>query len=666
MHFWRSIPNRNAWLAGTVFLILLLFLAWRLEMPKPGLDASGPATWARMIFLLILYAHINLVAFSLGQFLLKYLALPLLTKTEFGVLAYLLGFAWLSVGVMILGLVGWLDARTIFFWLVCVSIFAVYGWMGTDRVVWVNQIPRTKSLYVIFLRIVAAISIPLLFVECLLPVWDYDAVLYHLEVPRQFLAQTRFYFDPEVLRSAYPYLGEMLFLVGIAFDLDSFAKFVNFTYALLFVLSGYVFSQRFLGYESAYTTAGILMGAPAFWVWSTWAGIDFAWASYEFWSVYCVSLWLADGKRNTRKWLMLAGILSGLAASTKYLSITSLVLVGTLIAWKTVDGSNRPVKDVVANLWSFGLATGVIAGGWYLKNWVWTGNPVYPLVFGGPGWDSLKNLVLNDYIYSFGVGKNFLDFLFLPYNVYAFQDRFSTIGLEIIHPVLWLAFLFPLLGWSARRHDFIILYTISGFVLWAINSQVIRFLIPLTAFLAILASGVIERFPVLVKNLLRFSLIVGFMLFNLLFQLVWLQEKESWDYLNGTKSASEYLQEMTSNFRVIQYIQESLDAGEHALFLWDGRGYYCDARCIPDDEQSTAVRLAFDSPSPSALAKDLREQEITHLMLSHPDVNWFIAYHDPRELHRLALNYFTNTFFPACGKQIYSDNAMDLFEITCH
>src|SRR5688500_1864910 len=104
----------NRWLAGTILLGLLILLAWGLVIPKPGLEAQREQTWIRIIFLLILYVYINLTGFGLGYFGLKSLDLPLLTKTESILLAYLLGFGCLSLGVMTLGLAGWLSAETIF------------------------------------------------------------------------------------------------------------------------------------------------------------------------------------------------------------------------------------------------------------------------------------------------------------------------------------------------------------------------------------------------------------------------------------------------------------------------------------------------------------------------------------------------------------------------
>jgi hypothetical protein len=116
---------------------------------------------------------------------------------------------------------------------------------------------------------------------------------------------------------------------------------------------------------------------------------------------------------------------------------------------------------------------------------------------------------------------------------------------------------------------------------------------------------------------------------------------------------------------MVLYIQGALKPDAKVQFLWDGRNYYCGSRCIPDDEQSTAVSLAFNFPAPQELAHDLREKGITHLMLSKPDADWFITYHDPHRIHQDALVYFENIFFPSCGKSIYKDGGMELFEITC-
>ncbi|HEY3473953.1 MAG TPA: hypothetical protein VGK56_05040, partial [Anaerolineales bacterium] len=137
--------RNNTWLAGTVFLVLLSLLALRLLTPMPGLDARGSAIGIRIAFLLILYAYINLAGLGLGRFLLKPFDLPLLTGTEFALLAYLLGLGCLSAGVMILGLVNWLNSLSIFLLLVSVGVIAWIEWAGTKGWFSVKRFPKPRG-----------------------------------------------------------------------------------------------------------------------------------------------------------------------------------------------------------------------------------------------------------------------------------------------------------------------------------------------------------------------------------------------------------------------------------------------------------------------------------------------------------------------------------------
>lgn len=652
----------------SAFLICWAALIWRWTMPRIGMQARGPLIWIEILLLLILYGYILLSAYGLGHLFLRLLKLPLLSKTESILLAFLTGLAAFSLGIAIIGLAGWLNAAGVLAWMAVSGFVACRELLegpcsyevGDDA----SHVPPVRSRFEIFLQIIILISIPLQLVSALSPVWDYDALLYHLEIPSQFLVEGRIYFDPETWRSAYPFLGEMPFIVGMVLGLDPVGKLINLTYAVLFVSSAYVFSLRFLGRQTAYAAAAILIGAPAFLLWATWAAVDFAWASYEFWSIFAICLWLTDN-RTDRKWLIVAGLMSGAAASIKYLSLPLLLIVGAIVMWESIGNAQQRVRGAASNLLTFGASAGLVMGVWYLRNWLLTGNPVYPLVFGGPGWDPLENQVLNDYVQTFGTGKAWLDYLLLPYNVYAQHDRFATIPTEVIHPALWLGFFFPFVTKSNKVFKVVLVYAALSFLLWVTTSQVIRFLIPLSAFAAIMAAGVIESAPSLLKNLLRYGLLGGLMILSLIQQMLTIQNTGVWNYVTGQKSGGQFLQEINNNFSTILYIQNALAPTDRVMFLWDGRGYYCDERCIPDDEQSAAIRLSIDSPAPQRLARDLNEQGITHLMLSVPDASWFIFYHDPRGWHQDAFDYFDDTFLPACGRLIFEDKGIKLFELTC-
>lgn len=589
---------------------------------------------------------------------------------EFHILLLLLGLGSLSMFIAALGIAGLLTKTGIFACLTLAGFLASPQWHEIFRNAGSSissiRLPKNRSLYETLLLFSILGFFPLLIINALTPAWDYDALLYHLEIPKQFLAEGRIGFNPEAFRSAYPFLGEMLFIVGMVFRAESLAKLINLTYAILFILSVYAFAVRFFNREVALTAVGILVSTPILLIWATWVSIDYVWGTYELWALYAVCLWLLGQKQDTRKWLALAGVLSGLAASTKYISLPALLIVALLLLWKSVEGSRQPLAETFRNLLTFGVSAGMVMGIWYLKNWIWTGNPIYPLVFGGTGWDALKDQLFNsDYMKTFGMDRNLLNFFLLPYNVYAQHNRFSTLPLEIIHPLLWLGFLFPLLK-KSKEGSVVGVYAFVYYIWWFLGSQVIRFLLPVSAFLAILAGAVLDRWPPFLKHALRLTLIAGLAILSFVYQITVMQNSGTFAYVTGQASSDDILQTFVDDYRVKQFIQQSLTPEERALFLWDGRGYYCDARCIPDHDQSLAVRLTLQSPPPEQLAQDLRSDGITHLMLSSTDADWFIQHHDPNEYHRMAMQYYREQFLPACGKSIYKDEGMELFEIVCH
>ncbi|MCU0873730.1 MAG: hypothetical protein MUE50_15440, partial [Pirellulaceae bacterium] len=78
-----------------------------------------------------------------------------------------------------------------------------------------------------------------------------------------------------------------------------------------------------------------------------------------------------------RSRILLAGFLAGAAAACKYPAL--LLVVAPLTLW-SMFGQGRCRWQPAA---LFLLAALCSCGLWYAKNWVLTGNPVYPLVFGG-------------------------------------------------------------------------------------------------------------------------------------------------------------------------------------------------------------------------------------------------------------------------------------------
>ena len=108
-------------------------------------------------------------------------------------------------------------------------------------------------------------------------------------------------------------------------------------------------------------------------------------------------------------WLILSAVFCGFAVGIKY---TAFVLPAAccmcLILWMKYD-----IKKLFQLLTKFSTFSFLSGGVWYVRNLIWTGNPVYPFVFGGPYWDSFRA----DW-YSgagSGIGFNLIQLILLPF-----------------------------------------------------------------------------------------------------------------------------------------------------------------------------------------------------------------------------------------------------------
>lgn len=653
--------SQLAWLAWITIIGLRVFLLHPVQ--------EDVQVWVQISFAIILYFFTVITAWGIG----KKLAVKLIETTilEQTLIALALGFGFIATGVLILGIIGQLTTVAVYLWLTVCGFASSFQWKDIFAAVAKMGQFRPKNLTTgridperIFLPLLC-LSLLALIPMALTPVRDYDALMYHLQIPRMVLENGRYYFDPAFYRLSYPALTELLFLIGIAFHVDIFSQWISLTYAILFFLSVYAYGRRFFNPSIAIMAVCILAGNPAFPTYATAPGNDFSWAYYDFWCVFALSVWASSVNREQRKiFLLLAGVMAGLAAGTKYLALPFIGIGGILVL-----GISREFKDdakwsSLKNLAIFGLTTAVVASPWYVKNLAWTGNAFYPLIFGGPGWGALQRELLNDYMGSFGTGHGLLDLLLIPVNLYLAQPRFATMSLEIVHPLLWLGFaIFLFREW--KDHKILVLYSITGFVVWCLSMDVIRFLLPLSGCLALLSARVIFAFPRSIKFAVSFLFIAGFMLITIGYESSEISSTGTLEYLSENMTTTKFLERNVYDYKMTEYILEHVDKTDRVLFLWSGQGYYCDSRCLPDDEQTIAILLSMDSPTPEALAHRLRSNGITHLLLGKPDAYWFISLHDPRNLHRDALEYFESTFLPTCGKSIFKDNLIELYQITC-
>ncbi|MDX1524621.1 MAG: hypothetical protein R3264_23530, partial [Anaerolineae bacterium] len=207
---------------------------------------------------------------------------------------------------------------------------------------------------------------------------------------------------------------------------------------------------------------------------------------------------------------------------------------------------------------------------------------------------------------------------------------------------------------------------------WATGSQQSRFLLPLYPLFAVFAAKILidltstallKRWQrIIFGGLLGANILVATITL-LIFIFVSVQPL---GVITGFESKRAFLRRYVPDYIAVQQVMEDLSAEDRVLFMWDGMGYYCDQRCVPDPGQLQWTYIAMTSRfEQSAVVESLRRQGITHLLLSLDDANFILPFHDPTKIHQQALDFFQQEFRLACTTELYRDDHVILYELTC-
>lgn len=660
----RSVLHRARW---SVAVATLLALRW--FFPPRDLDTVGMVAVRDVIFTLALWLLFLAISTGIGLRILSFLAPQVLSSLESLLYGFALGVGALAYYLLGLGLAGVLSTE-----MIAATLVALSWWLAPE----LSKLSKNMSeLAARTYRIwraagtagkiagLVAVAIGVLsFMNTLSPPWDYDGLMYHLVGPKLFVEAQRVFPHPDNWYLNGPFTIEMLFTVGMSFGDDVFPKLVHYSMGLLFLGATYSIARRWLSRSEALLSVAILLTVPTLPIWASLAYIDLGWSAFEVLGLGALLVWWRE---RSQRWLLLSGTMIGLAAGSKYLGLMGVALLGAFVLFGTWKQGWR--QSLRAGL-SFGLAAAIVAAPWYLKNLLWFGNPIYPLVFGGPGWDARRLELYTAYLDSFGVGRTLIDYLLLPWNVYVRHEEFGTVMNRIDIPSL----LFPLVlfaGWKWPNPVVRALILIAGarFLLWSLGSQQIRFLLPIYPALAISAAFVITRLerPRLISihlGLFFSFLTIGLMGITLFYQLRITTQFNPVSVNFGGESRENFFARIVKDYPAIQYMQENAGPEDRLLLLGDGRGYLCLPQCIPDPDHFRWARDISALQNPDSLGKWFADSGVSHVLLSWEDLD-FLLQHDPEGVMEKATLNLIAQREAGCLETVFSDDWNELLSVSC-
>jgi hypothetical protein len=213
------------------------------------------------------------------------------------------------------------------------------------------------------------------------PPFEYDELVYHLGAPAEYLKAGRIIPLPHNFYSNLPQLTEMLYLLAMAARSDVAAKLLHWSFGILSALAVFAVATRLWSRRVAITSAAMFYCLPFVQDLSQTARIDLA---TTFFATLAFGGLLVGGEK--RHFLWLAALATGCAVATKWPAVAAVLIPA--VTFVTVAHKSFRLSSV------FCLLSAVLVVPWLVKNWLCSGNPVYPLLngfFHSPHWSDAQS-----------------------------------------------------------------------------------------------------------------------------------------------------------------------------------------------------------------------------------------------------------------------------------
>jgi hypothetical protein len=557
------------------------------------------------------------------------------------VLAAGLGAGIMSILVLAVGFLGWLYSWVI--WgLVFVGLLmgiVVYGHHARAGSLskWIQKpgSPRDRvsrwGIRVLGVLIAAVLVSDV--VAALAPPSYGDTINAYLALPKLYAKEHKLYFTWTQF-SGFPAGIQALTTAGLLLRNGRVAQLVSIFLGLVGAGGLYLIARRHLRLPTEFALVGLLLytSLSSVTLYMPTAKPDIGLACFAILGLYTLLTW---EERGERRWLFLCAVFAGLAISAKSHGLFVLAALGicVLIILVMQKGYTR-LRESFFLLAAFGIVALLVGSPSYIRNWVWTGNPLWPMlndVFNGcclsPQIGTLLKILGQP-----PTGTNLGDLLLGPWRLMTNIEYFENINHVAVPALLALIpglVLVPYAKIKATQHTkkaiiLLLVYSIVCYLLWYFNrprAHYLHFLWPALALLAAFSiRGLVARSRVVAWA--TWTVVAVSIVFNL--GLTGLTNSQFVSVVFGLETPDQFLQRNTWYYEDLQYVNRTLDDNARILSFPMGT-FYLDRDYIPAsiNVQSGIVDF-FSLHSSDALLARWQELGITHVLW---DEYWFEGDH---------------------------------------
>ena len=344
------------------------------------------------LFNLLIWLGILAVVAGVGYSVYRSLRLNSTFTAEVLVLSTGFGFAALIYGTAAVGWVGLLRPSAMY---ILIGFFTVLAFVGTWR--WHRIAAVPKDVHILAPQspaeltttfnpkwiVIALVTYSIVFLlSTMAPPLEGDTLHTYLDVPNKYARAGSIIPLEYELIDNLPLNMQMLSTFALLAAGDELAQMlVGFTMAA--AVAGVIY---LLGYRYLSATAGLLAalfflttGVVQYLVPS--AKVNLGWAFFDLLGLYALCRWAFDPIQKER-WLLVAGIFGGVSFGTHYSASSTIFMLVLFIVGTSLSrerGLSEFAGIVCKRLALYLIPVLLLSGPWLLKNYLETGNPVFPV-----------------------------------------------------------------------------------------------------------------------------------------------------------------------------------------------------------------------------------------------------------------------------------------------
>jgi len=455
------------------------------------------------------------------------------------------------------------------------------------------------------------------FIITLTPENFYDALVYQLSVPNLYIINHKITPMDYLMHSNFPLNINMLYTFSLLINNEILARFIHFYLTLLSALTIFAIGKRFYNLTTGLIASIIYYSIPIVLVNSWGCGNDAGLSYFFAISILAFLIWL---EKNDNPAFYLSAIFIGLTISSKYTTLTLLFVIN-IITFIHLIKNQIPNYEKIKKIFIYNFIAFLFILPYLVKNYLFTGNPVYPFLFKILGGENLYNYS-GESITTIPIYSLNFNFINLVKSIWI-QSISNAEPQNFIGPIfiIFLSFIFLL---KSVKHTvfYLLLMFVISYPLYYISTPLFRFLMPAFIPLSIFVAFYIEK---LKNNFFIISIFYINLFSNIILSLNIAYGLKLEPYLYKNSNKDEFLSITRINYPnpsylVIKWINENLPENSKILFSGENKSFYLKRNYITYSVESNLqplIEFIKMAKNGDELKNILEKEKITHILINY-------------------------------------------------